>query len=230
MTLLWPRIKLFVLATAFALMAAGCPKPRPPVVSQPTHDVLAATQPATFSEAVDAQLELDRLRAELQRKDMELAAKLDEAKNANRDTWQRLGAFSWMLVVPGILLLIGSFMPWTSFLAPFRNVAYVLIGLGTLFAILPHMLATYGPWAFYPMAVAAGLYVIALATLNIVGMVRRLKVIEAKAAESHSVAEKALHIGAATGIARVLNPRKDRRFKRGDIGITDLVSIAKGNG
>lgn len=205
------------------LVVAGChndPKPTPPLLQPgpdrvgPTTLPQPTTAPATSAEWVELTNELDDARAERDRLAAELKATLESRALADAATWKRLGSYSWLLIVPGVLIVIGSFLPWTSFLAPARSVGWLLLGIGTGFAILPHMLTTYGPLAFYPMALAVGGYCLALAILHIAAEYRRIFTIRNKAKLATNDRDRVKHLGAAAALERSINPKIDKAFKR----------------
>jgi hypothetical protein len=135
-----------------------------------------ASQPATADEWARLTRQLDDARAENQRKDATLAAAIKAREAANFDTWKRFGVYSYALTALGIGLLVLSILPWTAaFLGSMRPVALLLIGGGVLFGLLPHILATYGPVAFYPLAIIVAGYVLSIAALDIWRRIRRAR-------------------------------------------------------
>lgn len=187
---------------AFCLVLQGCgPKASSPL-TQPHRDVpFSAQPPKDASEWTRLTRELDDARAENQRKDAELQAALKAKEAANFDTWKRFGVYSYALTALGIALLIASILPWTApFFGGMRGVSMLLIGGGILFGAMPHILETYGPLAFYPIGATAGLYVLAIAVLDIVKRIRNAR------AEAHVC-------------AAALDPAKP------EVGVRDVIDV-----
>lgn len=226
---------LFAFAIAATLLLSSCDREdRPRLEPQPDRVggtlPMPTSAPATSEEWTRLTRELDDARAENQRKDAELTAaleaqrvqlqaKIDEEKAANSATWKRLGAYSWMCVAPGIAIIVVSMLPFAAFLAPFRRTGWLLVAIGTAFALLPHIVAEYGPKAFWISASIAGVFAASYGALQLWALWRRLASIEHKAEETTNPVEKVKHAGAAAAVERIIFPAIDKAYKR------DLLTV-----
>lgn len=174
-----------LLTVLLILCLGGCGgNPNHELPTQPdhaSHIPLPEGSPVSWEEYVRTVKELDSTRAENSRLDMERQAAIEEKRAANVATWKRFGSISWAFIAPGLGLLVFSFLPFASFLAPARNLGFLLLGLGAIFAAAPWILSEFGSYALLPIFLTAGGYVFALGAIDIVRRVRRVAV-EAKVA------------------------------------------------
>lgn len=213
------KIYLAVLViTIWGACAATCEKKDKPGDAVPhDRDIIgsAASRPATAEEAVALQIKYDESRAEIARLQSEKQAALDALHEANAATWKRFGAYSWMCVVPGLAILIGGFMPIVgAFLAPAHKMGMLLLAAGMIFAIVPHMLATYGPVVFYPTFGAAAVFIVGYLGLELWKRYKAIRDLSTKAVNSDNPTEMAKHASAAVALARATNPAIDKAFKK----------------
>lgn len=205
-----------IILVAIAACLQGCPNSSAPL-KQPLRDVpFAKDPPKDASEWARLTRELDDSRAENARKDRELEAEIKRTQAAHDATWKRLGAYSWLCIVPGVGLLIlsvvgGAFassIPLLGGLAakPVMATARILIVLGVGFAVLPWALDKYGDYAFYGIFGGVGLYAASEALVRIVAAWRSLKTLQVKANTETDPTQTAVHLGAAAGIMREMNP------------------------
>jgi hypothetical protein len=213
----WPTMR-FVLGLMFVIMLIilaltlySCGPKRDAFAPQPDRgsSIGLPPPPATIEEWKLHVRELDDARAENTRKDVQLQAALDEKAAANVATWKRFGAISWAFILPGLGLTVLSFLPFASFFAPARNIGFLLLGLGAIFAAAPWILGEFGSYALMPIFLSAGLYVFCIAAMDVWRRFRALRELQDKANAESDPVKTALHIGAAAGILHGLNPVAD---------------------
>ena len=158
--------------------------------------------PATSDEWARLTRELDDARAINARKDAQLAAAMKAQEAANFATWKRFGNYSYALTAIGMILLVLAVLPWTAAMfGGTRSVALLLVGGGILFGALPHILETYGPIAFYPLAIITAGYIGTLAALDIMRRIRNAR------AEAHVCVAAMDERQPDVGIAEVIDVR-----------------------